>query len=209
MPINEFDYSDAAIALRVLARLQQADDTRQIALDALWLETRERALYLYFGVCCRLNADRVRSALAALDAAVAGEPGFRSTAETPVPAIEEALGALLALLGLEPAPAAGPATDLPAAGEVQSNAASDKPIFAPHVISDDMRTSRFAGTGRGGAFLSPLEDAIRRFTAMLDGGSFLNDGCNDGEPVFVSKSFGHPELIATHAYVDYCLEGQA
>jgi len=209
MPINEFDYSDAAIALRTFARLQESDHSRELALDALWQETRERALFLYLSVCCRLNAGRVRNSLAALDAAIAREPDFRSTAETPLPAIEEALSEFLALLGLDQVSAVKSVAGSSAEGVVQPKAALEKQVYEWHVIAGDMRRSRFAGTGRGGDFLSPFEDAIRRFTAMLDGGGFLNDSCNEGQPIFVSKSFGHPELIATHAYVDYCLEQQA
>jgi hypothetical protein len=201
VPLEEFDYGDAAIALKTLARLQSGP-ARASALDALWQETKERALFLYPRVCCVCNAPAVRTALAELRRSIEGTPGFVSTADTPEPSVADDLGRLLSWLGIE---RIDPPRKVEALRDMHKGLGHTDSIWDVHVIRADMRRSRLAGTGRGGRELTSLEDAIRRFTALLAAADLLAPAARDDRVYHARFWFGRDELDAAARYVDDCL----
>lgn len=200
MDLDPFDYSDGGIALRTLARMYADAGARDVALDMMWRETRDRALFLFHRVVCRIDAATVERRLVALEAAFAGGAGDRAIGDTRDDMIETMVAALLAALGFEPK-IGRVWTHRPAGG----SAAASPALLPYETVVADMRASRFAGTGRGGVVLSPLEDAIRRLTAILTAGGFLTPAVNGGAAVAIGTSFGLAQLRATRAYVDACL----
>lgn len=194
MPVDQFDYSDAAIAFRALSRLAQSPDTRSQALDLIWLETRDRALQLYPRAVTALDPDAACDALAALEDAVALAKGFVSTRSTPSAPVGQALQVLLAAIGIELASSVQ--------GENHPEVVrSQDSIWDYHLINADLRQSRHAGTGLGGRELSPLEDAIRRLTTMLIGTGFLDRMPGDTKLPAPGSDFGMAELRAIHNFV--------
>jgi hypothetical protein len=198
MPVDQFDYSDPAIAFRALARLAQSGETRAMALDLIWQETRERALQLYPRVVTALDPDTACAALAALEDAVALVDGFVSTQLTPDVQVMLALKNLLAAIGIELA------RILPNVDQVTAISRQES-IWDYHVISADLRQSRLAGTGAGGRELSPLDDAIRRLTTMLIGAGFLEQSADDAKRPVPGCDFGMAQLRATRRFVQASL----
>ena len=194
MPVDQFDYSDPAIAFRALARLARSDETRALALDLIWQETRERALQLYPRVVTALDPDAACDALAALEDAVAQVDGFGSTQLTPDVEVTLALRNLLAAIGID---LASGSPD----GDRVSATAQQGSIWDYHVISADLRQSRLAGTGAGGRELSPLDDAVRRLTTMLIGAGFLERSVDEAKPPMPGCDFGTAQLRAVRRFV--------
>jgi hypothetical protein len=188
---NIFDYSDGAIALRTLASLNEDPQLRPAVLDALWLNTKERALFLLHRVCCVLNESRIDTLLEELEELM-GADGFISTSRTPNQEIGKSVARLLAALGFECLPIS------PA--EAQDPNAAQEP-WDSHDVVEDMRASRLAGSGKGGQKLTPLEDAIRRVKVILAAANHLTPARNGGEPVSINGEFGRAELLAVRDYV--------
>ena len=200
MPVDQFDYSDPAIAFRALKSLVQNPYSRALALDALWLETRERALFVYPRVVAAMNAELALDRLDALEQAVKKAPGFISTEATPDLDVEAALLNLLEAIGIDRAQQEAESLTEP---KKATHDASD--AWEGHVIRSDFMQSRFAGTGVGGGVLTPLEDGIRRLTTVLIGTNHLSRETNEGRLPFPGKVFGLPELNAIRIYVDQCV----
>lgn len=188
------DSVDEKTALAALAGLQQDARLHSIVLDALWINTRERALFLFNRVCCVLNAHRVETLLADVERLASPAEGFLSTSRIPSPELNERLGHLLTALGFEMVPEsahrAGPGAD---------------ERWEYHQVVADMRSSRFAGTGKGGEKLAPLEDAIRRLKVILIAANHLTPEKNGGAPVHISGDFGPAEVLALREYVGVSL----
>ncbi len=197
LPADPFDYSDTAIACRALSRMAQSEEARFNVLDMLWLETRERALLLYPRVAASLDPVRTRMAMAALQETVKNKPGWVSTVQTPDEEVTSALANLLAALGIDmnEKHASQPGS------ERSYNAELRESEWAAHVIYADIRQSRFAGTGIGGAALGLMGDAMRRLTTCLISSGFLDHQTNGGKLPNPGADFGNPQLIATQKLV--------
>lgn len=196
-PDHSPDYSNEGIIARAKKRRADAGWNRSQMLDAIWEETRENALLLYPRVAASLNPDHAQTMLAQLTDEVDKYAEWASLEETPDPAISDALVRFLDAIGIELVQEDGAAAhraiaSKPAQGEE----------WAAHIIYADMRNSRIAGTGTGGAALSPIQDAMRRLSMTLVATGALDHAANGGELPQVSGCFGRPQLRAIAKFLE-------
>lgn len=190
--IGDEIFKDSPTALLTLERLYQDPQLRPIMLDTLWLNTRERALFLFNRLCCVINGKRIGDLLEELERLTRADD-FISTGGTPMPEIEDCLRRLLEAMGTE--------LTITPPGEAEKSGAAEE-AWEYHEVIADMRASRLAGTGKGGETLSPLEDGIRRLKVILIAANHLNTTKTEGAPVHISGDLGRAEVLAIREYTD-------